>query len=467
MPRNPYVIVFLAIVYSVTKLCYGDYQPHYQQHNISCLDWKQSPELVSGNCTKYKYGALRCFGNWKNLQSINDQKYRGRLEDIIFCGWPERDFNPVVDLQAFPRIKSLTIEYSRMAHIIDFPEMFHLQMINISWTNLSHIGQRTFKKIHPLRIVDLRWNKLIQLDTPLLLPRAFESLYLSGNPWNCTRNLKWLLIPERASYVADRQILTCGDRKFKDRNVMTVMHYKVTLKNACQSHEDLKNCSCIMHHIIPKTHMPLYTVNCSHLGFNRLPAYLPANTTMFFANNNKISDVSPLRNNIHYRYVVDVHLDNNRIESIDVLEGGYWLEHFRLLSLRNNKMRKIPVYALDNALEDNANANLLLLSMNPWHCSCKFAMRFREIVIKYGDIMRDSGNITCKYIQDGEEKKSRLMTLTREDVCKPKDESKIHILDWVNGLLAALILLILGKLGYDYYYYKNYGRVPWIVMKLP
>lgn len=123
-----------------------------------------------------------------------------------------------------------------------------LQMINISWTNLSHIGQRTFKKIHPLRIVDLRWNKLIQLDTPLLLPRAFESLYLSGkyvhgerqwiifklpiscfkgNPWNCTRNLKWLLIPERASYVADRQILTCGDRKFKDRNVMTVMHYKV------------------------------------------------------------------------------------------------------------------------------------------------------------------------------------------------------------------------------------------------
>lgn len=125
------------------------------------------------------------------------------------------------------------------------------------------------------------------------------------------------------------------------------------------------------------------------------------------------------------------------------------------------------MYALDNALEDNANANLLLLSMNPWHCSCKFAMRFREIVIKYGDIMRDSGNITCKYIQDGEEKKSRLMTLTREDVCKPKDESKIHILDWVNGLLAALILLILGKLGYDYYYYKNYGRVPWIVMKLP
>lgn len=65
----------------------------------------------------------------KNPLLLNsDQKYRGRLEDIIFCGWPERDFNPVVDLQAFPRIKSLTIEYSRMAHIIDFPEMFHLQV---------------------------------------------------------------------------------------------------------------------------------------------------------------------------------------------------------------------------------------------------------------------------------------------------------------------------------------------------
>lgn len=55
----------------------------------------------------------------------------------------------------------------------------------------------------------------------------------------------------------------------------------------------------------------------------------------------QITDVLPLRNNPHYRHVVDIHLDNNRIETIDVLEGGYWFEHFRLLSLRGNRLQKV------------------------------------------------------------------------------------------------------------------------------
>lgn len=94
-------------------------------------------------------------------------------------------------------------------------------------------------------------------------------------------------------------------------------------------------------------------------------------------------------------------------------------------------------------------------------------MRFREILNKYNAIMRDAWNITCTYKQGDELKTSKIINISREDVCKPKDESKIHALDWVNGLLASLIVFILGKLAYDYYYYKNYGRVPWIVMKLP
>ena len=122
---------------------------------------------------------------------------------------------------------------------------------------------------------------------------------------------------------------------------------------------------------------------------------------------------------------------------------------------------------MDNALDDNDNANLLLLSLNPWHCTCKFAMRFKEIVNKYKVILTDAENITCTYRQGDEIKFSNLSAISREDVCKPKDESKIHALDWVNAVLASLIVFILGKLAYDYYHYKNYGRVPWIVMKLP
>lgn len=68
------------------------------------------------------------------------------MEEIIFCGWPEQVFNPLIDLQPFPKIKSLTIEYSDMTHIIfDFPEMFYLQVrlltsiyLNIIFIFLKH-----------------------------------------------------------------------------------------------------------------------------------------------------------------------------------------------------------------------------------------------------------------------------------------------------------------------------------------
>ncbi|XP_037941448.1 protein singed wings 2-like, partial [Teleopsis dalmanni] len=446
----------------------AEYISHFHQHNFSCVDWKQAPEATAGNCTRYgSYGALRCYGGMNNLPSIPEQKVR-KLEEIIFCGWPENVFNPLIDLQPFPKIRTLTIEYSNFTEIIfDFPEMFYLQTINISWTNLSHISSRTFKRVHTLKVADLRWNQLIQMEGPLILPRYFEKLYLAGNPWNCTRNFKWLLLPEQGAAVVDRGELLCADRKYKDRLMLAVMHYKLLLKEECQSHPDLQNCTCIMHHIIPKSHIPLYTVNCSNLNFQRLPAYIPANTTMLFLNNNQITDVLPLRNNVNYRHVVDVHLDNNLVESIDVLEGGYWLEHFRLLSLRGNKLRKLPVYALDNALEDNANANLLLLSMNPWFCSCKFAMSFRETLIKYNSILRDSWNITCTYQQGDDLRQAKVLSITRQDVCKLNEDPKVHPLDMLNGVLASLILFILGKLAYDYYHYKYYGRVPWIVMKLP
>ena len=52
----------------------------------------------------------------------------------------------------------------------------------------------------------------------------------------------------------------------------------------------------------------------------------------------------PLRNNEHYESVSDIHLDHNKIERIDELEGGNWLQHFRLLSLRFNQLKKVSLY---------------------------------------------------------------------------------------------------------------------------
>ncbi|XP_030386959.1 protein singed wings 2 [Scaptodrosophila lebanonensis] len=434
----------------------------------SCLNWTAAPEAAGGNCTRLTgNGLLRCYGGMNNLAALAKAKSdKLPAQQILLCGWPHNMFNPMNELQKFPALRTLTIEYSSFTEFrFDFPEMYHLQTINISWTNLSHVSARTFKRIHHLKVLDLRWNQLMQLESPLILSDTFQELYLAGNPWNCTRNFKWLF--ERGELVADRDELLCMDRKYKERQMMLVVHYKVLLKRECESHPHLQNCSCLMHHILPK-HIPLYTVNCSGQGLYSLPDYLPENTTMLFVNDNKISDINPLRQNPHYRHVVDVHLDNNRIRSLDELENTYWLEHFRLLSVRGNLLRKLQVYALDNALDDNDNANLLQLSRNPWHCTCKFGMRLRELLTKYREIVRDAANVSCTYVKGDELRRAKVLSLTRQDMCNVStEETKIHIIDWINGVLASLIVFILGKLAYDYYHYKYYGRVPWIVMKLP
>ncbi|KAH8252973.1 hypothetical protein KR032_002818 [Drosophila birchii] len=437
-----------------------------------CYEWTSAPEAAGGNCARLtRNGTLKCYGGMNNLASLTKLSRHQPALEMLLCGWPHDGFNPLKELQKLPRLRSLTIEYSGFTEFkFDFPEMHDLQTINISWTNLSYISSRTFKRVHYLKVLDLRWNQLIQLDGPLLLPRNFEQLYLAGNPWNCTRNFKWMLLqPEKGRLVVDRDELICTDRKYKERQMLLVMHYKLELKTQCQSHEDLRNCTCLMHHILPKTHIPLYTVNCSHLQFHRLPAFLPENTTTLVINDNMISDINPLRDNPHYRHVVDIQLENNRVANVDDLEDTYWLQNFRLLNLRGNNLRKLHVYALDNALNDNENANLLLLSRNPWHCTCKFGSRLRELLTKYKDIVRDAWNVSCTYMQEDEQRLAKVLTLSRQDMCNVSVDSGplIHPIDWLNAVLASLILLILGKLAFDYYHYKYYGRVPWIVMKMP
>lgn len=44
-----------------------------------------------------------------------------------------------------------------------------------------------------------------------------------------------------------------------------------------------------------------------------------------------------------YRQVLDLYLDNNVIESINQLESSYWLENFRVFSLRGNKLTDVSV----------------------------------------------------------------------------------------------------------------------------
>ncbi|KAG8337121.1 hypothetical protein J6590_031099 [Homalodisca vitripennis] len=81
------------------------------------------------------------------------------------------------------------------------------------------------------------------------------------------------------------------------------------------------------------------TVDCSCQGLTELPRELPPFTTSLNISNNNITHLDFLDTNSNYKNLMYLYADNNRIESITVLEGSHFIDKFTALSLRNNNIR--------------------------------------------------------------------------------------------------------------------------------
>ncbi|KAJ6649368.1 Protein singed wings 2, partial [Pseudolycoriella hygida] len=436
------------------------------------------PELHYLECTDLKYGGRPLLTVMQFKINIKEACYNStELRNCSCTVSYIRLENDGMSLKPMYSINCSRLNLIRLpSYIPENTTIFHAtdnKSINISWTKLGYTRPTLFKKLHALKFVDLRWNRLDHMEGPLILPPKFESLFLAGNPWNCTTNLKWLLNQTKGEHVTDRNILKCTDLKYGGRPLLTVMQFKINIKEACYNSTELRNCSCTVSYIRLENDgmslKPMYSINCSRLNLIRLPSYIPENTTIFHATDNKITSLEPLKTT--YKQVQDIYLDHNDIHSIDILESDRgtddWLQTFRIFSLKGNRLTKLPVYILDNALESNHHAARLYLSLNPWRCDCIFTLRFQDLLIKFGGIIKDATNVTCKYIEGDDNFGVRVLALKTTDVCKFLEEPKIQPLDLLNGFLGSLIVLVLGKLAYDYYHYRKSGRLPWIVTKLP
>lgn len=87
--------------------------------------------------------------------------------------------------------------------------------------------------------------------------------------------------------------------------------------------------------------------------------------------------------------------------------------------------------------------------------------------MQYHTVVKDAAEVTCKYIEGDKNFGAKVLTLKRGDFCKSVTEKRMQALDLLNGILGSLIVLVLGKLAFDYYHYRKSGRLPWIVTKLP
>ncbi|XP_016770261.2 protein singed wings 2 isoform X2 [Apis mellifera] len=344
-----------------------------------------------------------------------EDKWRSGGENVrtlVLCYWPLPIFDPRDVLQGFPSLRKLEIKRGNLTTLIKpFPnESRSIERIEITGTGLKEVPENAFANLSNLRILDFRNNSFPELNVATFNIPSLHHIYLSGNPLKCMEETKWILNREKGSLghkIADKEYLRCT---------------------------------------APYDGRPL------------IPVVEIIN----------IKDLRPLTTNPVYKGVIDLYLDGNKIESIVQLEGSSWMDHFRLFSLRGNKLTDLPTYALENVLQHNGNAVSLYLGKNPWTCDCLFTPGFQDLLIRYTNLIKDINDVRCSP-NNGDDNSDRIIRdLKRTEICVSSDEdSIIHPLDVLNIILAFLIFLIIGKLLYDYWSFKKTGQLPWIVTKIP
>ncbi|KAJ8676385.1 hypothetical protein QAD02_012172, partial [Eretmocerus hayati] len=413
----------------------------------------------------------------------NTKSYEA-ISALTIHNWQEENLDATAIFSNLTHLQRFAITEGNLSRIVTpFPaEASSLQVIVISGTNLRTLTRPCFAHLPALRSLDLRNNALVSIEPDDLTGiESLKEVHLSGNQWGCNESSSWFVnatFGSLAQRILDRDELRCYT-PHKGRPLLPVMEVIQRLREECRK---LEICECELVYVVngpapgklhqtrlhQKRFMAFASVNCSYRGFTDMPAFLPANTTTLHLEGNKISDLRPLKQNPVYQQVLDLYLDDNVIESVAILESAFWLEKFRLLSLRGNRLSDFPTYALENVLSHSESAVSLYLGNNPWRCDCQFTPSFQELLVKYGNLVKDVSDVRCSSTGDDEFANKQIRDLSRTEICVPPDEDDwLYPLDILNVVLASLTLLILGKLLYDYWSFKRTGKLPWLVARLP
>ncbi|PZC79482.1 hypothetical protein B5X24_HaOG216262 [Helicoverpa armigera] len=322
-----------------------------------------------------------------------------------------------------------------------------------------------------LQEMDLRWNMLRHIKSSLLTgPRKLHTLRLAGNSWDCSDGgLDWLAMePENGTIrrkIVDYDELVCHQQLYRGKPLNKVMDIIKTIRETCPD-----PCECTMTHVVSNAAgaiIPLITVNCSNKDLENPPPALPPDTTTLRLEGNKLSTIRAIVHNPQYRKLADLYLDNNSISAVKELEGTEWFSTFRVLSLRGNLLKQIPVYAFDKAFQYNNNIMHVYLGDNPWRCDCHYIPRFQSLLLKYKRVIRDLPDIRCSKSSDKKTSLVQISTIPLGNICGEDDVMPISPINIVNLVLLALILIVVGRFLYDWQNFKNTGELPWLSSILP
>ena len=320
-----------------------------------------------------------------------------------------------------------------------------------------------FERMPNLRQVSLINNNISNIycdefQRPSLFSQ-FESISLGGNSMNCDKSHMWFikyLVDHRTNLkFPDYEKINCSQGNLVEMTwSQRVSVIETLICNSC-------DCKSLKRTAI--------SVDCHNKSLKVLPDVLPLNTKILNLTSNQIDSLTVPQNSRNWENVTYLHLENNRISSIQPLEiNSKLMRNLAALDIRRNKFQEFP----SHIFEQFVNLDQVHLSDNPWLCDCESTFAFQEWLQRQYQKVGDKEEIRCGVSGSDENglksdsKQQRLSSrviyrLSKSELC-PQGNLKepYDWLDVVNIVLGVTIVLIIAKLVLDYIYQHRTKRLP-------
>ncbi|XP_059483513.1 protein halfway [Neocloeon triangulifer] len=413
------------------------------------------------------------------LNLVSDYVFNCNLENLtaLFffnCSSPDTgtnvrnlDLTPI--LKKYPQLLTMSFtnaDYNTIAFDPRNDSRPNLQCLNVSSNNLENDTaiKKVIESVPSLRLIDLASNNLsyapnISNGEDLWMHMA-ENKFLrcDGIADMMMNNSTKFLNPGNTTCVKTTSIIQWEANTDVFRLSLDNIEYANMVSQQCPS-----KCMCNKGRLIPTGISTIITVevNCSSRHLTELPAVLPMHTTDLDVSNNNITNLMPMsvkNKNSNYNKLRTLYADNNKITSIDALEGTDFLNSFDLISLKNNKITNIPHF-IKKAFDKDSGKGQISISGNDFSCDCSTAMQTKPWLITHKSHIQDFDQITCSNMG-----KKKVVDLVQETLCVNEEINYIY---YIIAAEVLLLLLLVGKVSYDYWVFKHVGYLPWPASKMP